>query len=241
MAYDGQICLDDNAGDGALGSVLVVEDHHLLAQLIVHQLRAEGVDGDQAPLDSHERILAAAREKAYSVVLLDLDLGSELGDSIPLIGPLRETGAGVAMLTAIDDRHRHAECVEAGAIGIIMKDRSFDDVMGKLRETVARGSLLAPGERDELLAHLRKRRQEHKRRLAPFERLTDREQQVLVALTEGLTARDISSEWYVSYETVRTQIRSVLGKLGVHSQIEAVAMAQQAEWAGPGSPRSVPA
>lgn len=243
MTGDLHILLDDDASatTDALGSVLVVEDHQLLAQLIVHQLRTEGVDADQAPLDSHEHVLDAARRKAYRVVLLDLDLGRELGDSVSLVEPLRQTGAQVAMLTAIEEQHRHAECVEAGAIGIIKKDRSFDEVMAKLRETVAHGSLFAPGERDELLAQLRKRRQDLRARLAPFERLTGREQQVLTALTRGMTARDIASEWFVSYETVRTQIRSILGKLGVHSQIEAVAMAQQAGWPAPESAQTVPA
>lgn len=212
--------------------VLVVEDQQLLGHLMVQQLQKEGIAADLAPLGSLDHVLTTARETPYTVVLLDLDLGDELGDSIPLIGPLQETGARVAMLTAISDRIRHAECIEAGAIGVILKDRRFDELMADLREVVAGGSLLQPGERDALLARLREQRREREQDLAPFQRLTRREQQVLTALMEGSSAQAIAQSWVVSYETVRTQIRSVLAKLGVHSQLEAVATAQQAGWAG---------
>lgn len=212
--------------------VLVVEDQQLLGQLMVQQLRKEDIAADLAPLDSLDHILTIAQQTAYTVVLLDLDLGDDLGDSIPLIAPLRDTGARVAMLTGITDRSRHAECVEAGAVGVILKNRRFDELMADLREVVARGSLLQPGERDALLAQLREQRHDREQDLAPFQRLTRREQQVLTALMEGLSAQAIAQSWVVSYETVRTQIRSVLAKLGVHSQLEAVATAQQAGWPG---------
>lgn len=234
MTNDGRVEGDEEAAGAQLPPerVLVVEDQQLLGQLMVQQLRKEGIAADLAPLDSLDHVLTTAQETAYTVVLLDLDLGDELGDSIPLIAPLQDTGARVAMLTAITDRVRHAECVEAGAVGVILKDRRFDELMADLREVVARGSLLQPGERDALLARLREQRRDREQDLAPFQRLTRREQQVLTALMEGLSAQAIAQSWVVSYETVRTQIRSVLTKLGVHSQLEAVATAQQADWPG---------
>lgn len=94
-------------------------------------------------------------------------------------------------------------------------------------------SLLAAGERDNLLAELRRQREERRRQLAPFEQLTKREQQVLAALMKGMSAQAIARDWSVSYETVRTQVASILRKLQVHSQLEAVAMARQAEWRPP--------
>jgi DNA-binding NarL/FixJ family response regulator len=219
-----------SAGEAAPGRVLVVEDHHLLGQLMVHQLEREGIGAEQAPVGSAQEVVAAAHAEVYAVVLLDLALGGTVGDAVPLIGPLRRTGAQVVMLTGVTDRHRHAECVEAGAVGVTMKDRRVEEVIAELRRVMTTGSLLAPGERDELLARLRGQRQERERRLAPFTQLTAREQQVLAALMAGRTAPAIAREWVVSYETVRTQIRTVLAKLGVHSQLEAVALARRAGW-----------
>jgi DNA-binding NarL/FixJ family response regulator len=69
-----------------------------------------------------------------------------------------------------------------------------------------------------------------------FERLTRRERQVLSALMRGETARDISRQSFVSLPTVRSQIRSILTKLGVSSQLGAVVLAYRSGWdAGPGT------
>jgi two-component system, NarL family, nitrate/nitrite response regulator NarL len=63
-----------------------------------------------------------------------------------------------------------------------------------------------------------------------FERLSRREQEVLLALMRGSTARDICKQSYVSLPTVRSQIHSILSKLGVSSQVAAVALAYRSGW-----------
>ncbi len=68
--------------------------------------------------------------------------------------------------------------------------------------------------------------------LLEFDRLTRREQEVLSALMRGAKARDICVQSYVSMPTVRSQIRSILMKLGVTSQLAAVALAYQSGWSG---------
>jgi len=60
--------------------------------------------------------------------------------------------------------------------------------------------------------------------------LTPREREVLSALAKGQRAEAIASESGVSSATVRSQIRSVLAKLGVNSQLEAVALAWTVGW-----------
>jgi DNA-binding NarL/FixJ family response regulator len=63
-----------------------------------------------------------------------------------------------------------------------------------------------------------------------FARLTEREQVVLSELIEGHCAEDIAKAAFVSISTVRSQIKSILQKLGVNSQLAAVAMARRAGW-----------
>ncbi len=75
--------------------------------------------------------------------------------------------------------------------------------------------------------------QQHDRRssvLAPFHCLTAREGQVLRALAEGVGVAAIAADWFVSEATVRSQVRGVLTKLGVTSQLEAVAAAHRCGW-----------
>jgi len=67
-------------------------------------------------------------------------------------------------------------------------------------------------------------------RLAPFRQLTPREQAVLAAVVDGVPALEIAQTSSVSEATVRTQIRAVLAKLGVRSQLAAAAAARRAGW-----------
>ncbi|HYV02518.1 MAG TPA: response regulator transcription factor, partial [Actinomycetota bacterium] len=55
--------------------------------------------------------------------------------------------------------------------------------------------------------------------------LTDRERQILTLLSEGLRNDDIAARLFISPQTVQTHVRNLLGKLGVHSKLEAVAFA----------------
>jgi two-component system, NarL family, nitrate/nitrite response regulator NarL len=79
------------------------------------------------------------------------------------------------------------------------------------------------------------------RQLLGFDHLTPREEQVLSALMRGAKAREICVQSFVSMPTVRSQIRSILVKLGVTSQLAAVVLAYQSGWPGPRDRQPVPA
>lgn len=66
--------------------------------------------------------------------------------------------------------------------------------------------------------------------LRPIDRLSNRERHVLLHLMEGLTAEQICQADYVCISTVRTQIRNILWKLNVRSQVQAVALAHREVW-----------
>ncbi|MPZ72838.1 MAG: response regulator [Nitriliruptorales bacterium] len=215
------------------GSVLIVEDHELLAQSLVFALRAEGIRAEMLTPDSAEQIVKTAEELRPTVVLLDLDLGGEIGDSVPLIAPLEDIGAQVMMVTGVTDRVRLAKCLEAGATGLIDKSTPFASLVQAVQEVVELGTLVPPAQRHELLGELRRQRAADRERLAPFERLTHREQQVLGGLMDGKSAERIAEEFFVSLATVRSQIRAILLKLDVNSQLAAVALARQSQWEPP--------
>ena len=214
-------------------SVLIIEDHELLAQSLVYALRAEGVPTETLKPETVDQILKVADELRPGVVLLDLELGGEIGDSIPLIAPLEELGAQVMMVTGVTDRVRLAECLEAGATGLINKSTPFDQLVESVREVAELGSLVPPQQRHELLGELRRQRAADRERLEPFERLTAREQQVLAGLMDGKSAEKIAEDSFVSLATVRSQIRAVLLKLDVNSQLAAVALARKNGWIPP--------
>ena len=66
--------------------------------------------------------------------------------------------------------------------------------------------------------------------------LSDREQEILVALARGLANRDIAREFVVTEATVKSHVSSLLAKLGVRSRVEAVVLAYEAGVVTPGDP-----
>jgi DNA-binding NarL/FixJ family response regulator len=210
--------------------VLIVDDHGLLAQSLTFALRGEGLQVDRCSELTAPAIIGAVETAQPDIVLLDLDLGGDVGASISLIPMLNETGTRVVMLTGVTDRVRLAACIEAGAVGIIPKSDPFERLVEGVTQAVEDGSLLSGSERDDFLGELRRQRQADRERLRVFEDLTPREAQVLDALIHGLSAEQIASHWFVSIATVRSQIRALRLKLGVNSQLSAVALARNAGW-----------
>lgn len=179
----------------------------------------ETISGPTAP-----HVVAHAQQFQPQVVLLDLHLGG-VGSGIVLIRPLLSTGAQVVMLTAEMRRMVLAECIEAGAIGWIGKGAALDEVDEVLGHVIAGETVLGRADRAALLDELRLERAGAQRAHATFERLTQREALVLGSLIDGLNADEIAEAHFVALTTVRSQIRAVLQKLGVRSQLAAVAVA----------------
>jgi DNA-binding NarL/FixJ family response regulator len=222
----------DAAAEQREARVVIVDDHGLLAQSLTFALRAEGLQVERCSEISYEGIIGMVQRCRPELVLLDLDVGGELGTSLPLIPHVAAQGANVVMLTGVTDRVRLARCVKAGAVGIIAKSEPFETLIDGVKHALETGSLLSPGQREEHLAELRRHDAAERERFELFEQLTPREAQVLSALLDGMTADQIAAEWVVAISTVRSQIRNLLVKLGVNSQLSAVVMAQKAGWSG---------
>jgi two-component system nitrate/nitrite response regulator NarL len=209
--------------------LLLVDDHRLLVETLQVSLTQAGFAVSVAPCSSFDEILAEAAVVHPTLVVLDLDLQGA-GYGYDLIGPLRELGAQVLVLTGTVDRIELARCLEAGALGIASKANGFANVLDQIRRA-AQGKRVTPiTEKTQLLAELAAHRRAEDRRKAPFEALSSRERDVLRQIVEGQQAAAIAKASYVSLATVRTQIRSILMKLEVTSQVAAVALARQGGW-----------
>jgi len=209
--------------------VVMVEDHALLADSVSLALQVEGLDVVRAPLTSVEAVVEAVQAAAPCLVMLDLDLG-EIGDGIALIPPFVALGCDVLVVTGDRNRARLGQALSAGAIGYVTKDQPFDVLVGTAQRACAGERVIDDNDRQDLLAELRRVRAELDRRRAPFEALTPREQDVLDHIADGKSVETIAAEFYVSTATVRTQVRGILTKLDVTSQIAAVAKARRAGW-----------
>lgn len=217
--------------------LLLVDDHQLLVETLQMSLGAVGFDVAVSPCSTFDEVLDEAAAVKPTLVVLDLDLQGA-GYGYDLIDPLRALGAEVLILTGTTDRMELARCLEAGALGIASKANGFASVLDQVRRAADGETVTSITERTQLLSDLMAHRRAAEKRMAPFETLSARERDVLRQIVDGQQAAAIAKASYVSLATVRTQIRSILLKLDVTSQVAAVALARQNGWFGDASPAS---
>lgn len=216
--------------DGPLTRAVLVDDHQLLAQTLALALGLEGIECSVADLSDREALVREVVDGPPAMVLLDLDLGGVVGDGADLVAPFMSAGCRVLVVSGSTDVDQVCRAVEAGAVGVIRKNAPFEQLLDAAL-AVGRGEqIMTCDDRLAMLDEARRRRALRVQDLAPFERLSDREGQVLRALAAGQSVGAIAANWFVSEATVRSQVRAILTKLGVTSQIEAVAAAHRHRW-----------
>lgn len=201
-------------------TVLIVEDHQVVADGLSALLNDQPditVVGSAASVSD---ALTRAQELEPEVVLIDFRLsdgtGADAGIGIRQVHP----DARLIFLTREDRDAARFAAIEAGAAAFIHKSRAAAEVVDAIRTVASGGTLFTP----RTIATLLNRRREMD---AQLESLTPREKEVLRLMAEGVASREIATRLGISYTTVRTHIRSLGSKLGVHSKLEAIVKARE--------------
>ncbi|MFF9578090.1 LuxR C-terminal-related transcriptional regulator [Streptomyces rubiginosohelvolus] len=232
--------------------VLVVDDHRIFAESLAAALAAEpdvdvsAAGSGPAALRALER--AAAEGRGYDVLLVDAELGGLTNGEPPAVpAPRQEEEAaavdGIALVAGVraarpavrsvvlaekDDPRAAARALQAGASGWVAKDCSLQRLLSVIRGVLRDETHLPPALLTGVLRELtaaRKHRTESERLV---ESLTPREREVLRCMVAGLGRKAVAERLFLSPHTVRTHMQNVLGKLGVHSTLAAVALARRA-------------
>lgn len=240
--------------------VLVVDDHRIFAESLAAALAAEhdvevaAAGSAPAALRCLERAVGEGRR--FDVLLADADLsgpappagtapaggGEAMTGGISLVARVRSDHPKVrtVVLAERDDPRHAAAAIQAGAGGWVAKDCSLSRLLQVVRGVLKNETHLSPalltGVLEELTA-ARKHRTESELLVGA---LTPREQEVLRCMVAGLGRKAVAERLYLSPHTVRTHMQNVLGKLGVHSTLAAVALARRAG-VGPAALETVPA
>jgi len=200
--------------------VLIVEDHQVVADglsaLLNDQPDMTVVGSAASVTDS----VARALELKPDIALVDFRLvdgtGADAGLGIRQVRP----DTKLIFLTREDSDAARFAAIEAGASAFIHKSQAAAEVVHAIRTVAAGGTLFTP----RTIATLLNRRREMDSQL---ESLTPREKEVLRLMAEGISSRQIAAKLGISYTTVRTHIRSLGSKLGVHSKLEAIVKARE--------------
>jgi DNA-binding NarL/FixJ family response regulator len=208
-------------------TLLICDDHRVLtdALAIVVGLDA-GLELVAPPVQDPQSAIDLCARFLPDVVLMDVDLKSAMS-GIDATRAIKENSPAtkVIIMTAHDDDRLLVDAVEAGASGFLSKDDAAEAVLAAVKSAAEGEVLIDPGTLARLLPQVAREREQQRDALALLGDLTDREREILGLLAQGMRNEDIATQLYISPQTVQTHVRNILGKLRVHSKLEAVAFA----------------
>jgi two-component system, NarL family, response regulator LiaR len=205
--------------------VLIADDHKIVRQGLRFLLESEpGIEVAGEAADG-VAALEAIRALRPDVVLLDLLMPGL--DGLGVLAALNEEKfdarqrlAVLVLTSSADDQHL-VQAIRAGALSYLPKTAGVDQVIDAVRAAARGESVLQPAATARLLRELRQGSDD------PLARLTPRETDVLKAIAQGRSNREIARALALSEETVKSHVSSILAKLGLADRTQAAIFALQ--------------
>lgn len=207
--------------------LLICDDHRVLTDALATVVGLdEGLELVGAPVHDAQSAIDLCAEQLPDVVLMDIELKGGMS-GIEATKKIKETSPAtkVIIMTAHDDDRLLVDAVEAGASGFLSKDEAAQELLSAAKAAADGEVLIDPMTLARILPQVAREREQQRGALALLNDLTDREREILSLLAQGMRNDDIARQLYISPQTVQTHVRNILGKLRVHSKLEAVAFA----------------
>lgn len=198
--------------------ILIADDHRMFREAIRHLLEAEQhfeVAGEAA---NGEELVKLASATQADVLLLDLAMPGRLSgvDALAEI-EARNIPIRTIVLTGSTDSGLIMQAVRLGARGVVLKDASIE-LLTKCIGRVVAGEYWIGHERMAQLVEMVRHHEDETRR--PADMLTRRERQVVAAVAQGATNREIAAQYGMSAQTVKNHLSNIFDKLGVSTRLE---------------------
>ncbi|MDX6255060.1 MAG: hypothetical protein QOJ11_1394 [Frankiales bacterium] len=201
--------------------VLIVDDDPLVRaglRMILGGTPDVTVVGEAA--DGQEALTLVARE-VPDVVLMDIRMPRM--DGLSATRRLRDEGSStrIIVLTTFDTDELVLTALGHGASGFLLKDTPPVDILDAIRRVAVGQPILSPSVTAQLIASVtRPRESRQPAASALLARLTDREREVAIAVSEGLTNAEIAQRLYLGVATVKTHVAALFTKLEVTNRVQ---------------------
>jgi two-component system response regulator DesR len=208
---------DERAAQRRTIRVLLAEDQAMVRGALATLLSLEADIEVVAQVARGDEVLAAVRDAAPDVALLDIEMPG--GDGLSAAAQLADAlpDVRVVILTTFGRPGYLRRAIESGARGFVLKDAPATELARAIRDVMAGERVLDPALAAAALADGE----------SP---LTPREAQVLAAAHDGSPAVTLGAELGLSPGTVRNHLSSAMQKLGAQSRAEAVRVARDKGW-----------
>ncbi len=195
--------------------VILVEDHHVVragVAAFLEKVPEIEVVGETARMGE---LLEMVEAEEPDVVVLDARIpGQPVIETARLLSS-RHPQVGVLVLSAYNRQEYVVGLLEAGALGYLLKDDSPEALVRGIRAVAQGKAWISPRVEEELVRVLR-------RGGRPASGLSPREKEVLKLMARGYTNLQIAEALGLAGQTVKNHVRSVLGKLGARTRVQAV-------------------
>jgi two-component system, NarL family, response regulator LiaR len=210
--------------------ILVADDHSLFRDGLVSLLEAAGMDVVGQVGDGETAIEAALRLRP-DVVLMDLNMPGIGG--LEALRRLRAEwpAVQVVMLTVSEEQADLVAAVQAGARGYLLKHLKADEFLDMLHGLERGEAAMSRLTTARLLSGVSQLSHS-----GAGANLTEREEELLRLLAEGLSNKSIAQKLSLSENTVKYHLKNILQKLGVHNRTEAATQAIRLGLAKPNRP-----
>jgi len=213
--------------------VLLADDHALFRDGVRSLLAARGVEVVGEAGDGQEALEATLRLRP-DVVLMDITMPRMDGLEATRLIKARLPQTKIVMLTVSDEDRVLFEAIKSGAQGYLLKNLQASEFFDLLAGIERGEAPISRGLAGRIL-------EEFARRRAPSasgeaEELTDREREVLQAVSGGASNREIAASLHISENTVKFHMKNILDKLHLRNRAEVVAYAARRGWLPPEKP-----
>ena len=207
--------------------IIIATEHALLRQSVAVAFEQEEdllVVGE-AEASSQSVVEAERLDPDVAII----DVSSFHGAGFQAVSVIRRSLPSCKAIVLVDDQDLPSlvRSLEAGASGYLAKTSSLQHLLTATRAVVDGRIVIPPSLVDGLIAALLQRKRDVDGAFLLVHRLTDREREVLVLLSEGANNTEIGQILGISPQTARTHVQKILAKLAVHSRLEAAALARR--------------
>ena len=199
--------------------VLVVDDHVIVRDGLARVLASASDIELVGTASNGVEALVAVAQHMPDVVLMDLSMPEMDGVEATRHIAADHVGVRVLVLTSFSDQSRIMDALSAGAEGYLLKHSEPQEIVAAIRSVYEGGSPLDPKAARVLLESRRTKKVD----IA----LTDREQEVLLLVREGLANKQIARRLAISERTVKAHLTSVFQRLGVSDRTQAALWAEK--------------
>ncbi|MCL4426412.1 MAG: response regulator transcription factor [Firmicutes bacterium] len=205
--------------------ILIVDDHEVVRiglTAILENQPGWQVVGEAA---TGEEAITSAAQLQPDLILMDVRLPGLSGIEACRQILSQNPAIKVIMLTSYPDEEAVQASIMAGAAGYVLKDIGSEALLEGIRRVERGEALLDPGITRSVLTQLRTLlKGGQKREPSPsITQLTDREEEILFLIGDGLTNRDIAQRLFLSEKTVRNHVSNILDKLDLRNRTQVAA------------------